>query len=53
MLTEIILKGLTLRKFLSCLCMRVLIYARVGVDLVDWLDKGFICEKSLEICICL
>ena len=49
---RITLKGLTLRKFVSdvCVCM---IYVCKVTGFVDLLDRGFICEKSLEMCICL
>ena len=60
LLTGIILKGLTLRKFVSgvCVCM---FYVCEVIGFVDWLDRGLIyniyrhilCEKSLELCICL
>ena len=54
LLTGVILKGPTLRKFVSdvCVCM---FYVCEVTGFVDWLDRGliYICEKSLEMCICL
>ena len=54
LLTLVILKRLTLRKFVSdvCVCM---FYVCEMIGLVDWLDRGlrYICKKSLEMCICL
>ena len=56
LLTGVILKGLTLRECVSDVCVCMFHVCEV-IGFVDWLDRGliilYICEKSLEVCICL
>ena len=54
LLTGVLLKGLTLQKLVSdvCVCM---FYVCLATGFVDWLDRGFIYiyKKSFEMCIYL
>ena len=52
LLTGVILKGLTLWKFVSDVCGHMFYVSEV-IGFVDWLVGWYICEKSLEMCTCL
>ena len=53
LLTGVVLKGLTLKICVWCLCMYDLFSVCIGNVFVDWLEKRFMYEKSFEMCICL
>ena len=48
------IEGTNSSKICVCMCLQyVSFHVCIGTGFVDWLEKGFVCEKSFEMWICL